>query len=99
MKFSTFNGDLKGYRRFKELFMHCSRGLNDIKCFYQLRESMINNRERSMIKGYISVRVWEILDEYYEEDSLSDSVTEKGVGSVSPGRLFIFILRLKLSPK
>ena len=47
MKFPMFSGDLKDYKRFKELFTHCSAGLTEIECFYQLTESMSNARERN----------------------------------------------------
>nr|XP_054771582.1 uncharacterized protein LOC129279496 [Lytechinus pictus] len=79
MKFPTFSGDLKDYRRFKELFVHCAGGLTEIECFYQLTESMINNRERNMIKGCVSVaRAWEILDEYYgDPDKVVDSLLKE----------------------
>ena len=68
MKFPTFNGDIKEYQRFRTLFTHCAAGLTEIECFYQLTQSMINSRERNMIKGCINVqRAWKVLDEKYGE--------------------------------
>eukprot|EP00057_Strongylocentrotus_purpuratus_P005403 XP_003730892.1 PREDICTED: uncharacterized protein LOC100888831 [Strongylocentrotus purpuratus] len=79
MKFPTFSGDLKDYNRFKQLFLHCAGGLTEIECFYQLTEAMVNSRERSMIKGCISVeRAWEVLDEYYgDQDKVVDSLLKE----------------------
>ena len=66
MKFPVFSGDLKDYKRFRDLFIHCSTGLTEIECFYQLTESMSNARERDKIRGCINTeRAWQVLDECY----------------------------------
>ncbi|XP_071950886.1 uncharacterized protein [Antedon mediterranea] len=76
MKYPTFNGNIRDYKRFKELFTHCATNLTEIECFYQLTESMINSKERSMVKGCIDVaRAWEVLDERYgDKDRVVDSL-------------------------
>ena len=76
MKFPTFSGDVREYKRFKELFQHCTSELSEMECFFQLTEAMINPRERDLIKGCISVtRAWEVLDGYYgDEDKIVDSL-------------------------
>ena len=76
MKFPTFSGDVREYKRFKELFQHCTRDLSEMECFFQLTEAMTNPREKGLIKGCISVtRAWEVLDGYYgDEDKIVDSL-------------------------
>ncbi|XP_038063017.1 uncharacterized protein LOC119733704 [Patiria miniata] len=76
MKFPTFSGNIRDYKRFKELFIHCSAGLTEIECFYQLTESMVNAKERNRVKGCINVtRAWQVLDEYYgDSDKIVDSL-------------------------
>ena len=76
MRYPTFNGNIRDYERFKALFNHCAAELNEIECFYQLTEAMVNSKERNMIKGCINVRrAWEILDEYFgDRDRVVDSL-------------------------
>ncbi|XP_063962448.1 uncharacterized protein LOC135155912 [Lytechinus pictus] len=76
MRFPTFNGNLRDYKRFKELFTHCATELTEMECFHQLTESMINVKERDKIKGCISVeRAWQVLDECYgDQDKVVDSL-------------------------
>ncbi|XP_072019604.1 uncharacterized protein [Amphiura filiformis] len=76
MQFPTFNGDLKEYRRFKEMFTHCTTGMSELHCFYQLRQSMVNTTEKNKIKGCINLeRAWQELDECYgDQDKLVDSL-------------------------
>ena len=78
MKFPTFNGDIKEYQRFRTLFTHCAADLTEIECFYQLTQSMMNSRERNMIKGCINVqRAWQVLDEKYgDQDRVVDNLLQ-----------------------
>ena len=64
MRFPTFNGDLKDYKRFKEMFIHCSEGMPEIERFNQLIESMSHDSEKCKIKGCVSLeRAWDVLDD------------------------------------
>ncbi|PIK49506.1 hypothetical protein BSL78_13611 [Apostichopus japonicus] len=74
MKFPKFSGDIRDYKRFKELFNHCAVDLTEIECFFQLTESMTNPKEYNKIKGCINVeRAWQVLDECYgDEDKVVD---------------------------
>lgn len=76
MKFPTFGGDIKDYQRFKGFFQYCTNGLTEIECLFQLTESMINQRERTMVKSCATiVRAWEVLDARYgDQDRLVDSL-------------------------
>ena len=76
MKFPTFSGDIKDYKRFKEMFVHCTSGMSEIESFYQLTESMTNTKEKDKIKGCINLnRAWQVLDDCYgDEDKLVDSL-------------------------
>ena len=76
MKFPTFSGDIKDYKRFKEMFLHCTSGISEIESFYQLTASMINTKEKDKIKGCINIdRAWQVLDDCYgDEDKLVDSL-------------------------
>ena len=78
MRFPTFNGDIKEYQRFRTLFKHCAADLTEIEYFYQLTQSMINSRERNMIKGCINVqRAWQVLDQKYgDQDRVVDSLLQ-----------------------
>ena len=51
LKFPTFSGDLRDYKRFKELFSHFSRHLGAEVQLYQLVESMERNTEKRKIKA------------------------------------------------
>ena len=64
IKFPTFSGDLRDYKRFKEQFLHYSKSLGETECFHQLVESMERKREKNKIKNCVDVkRAWEILNE------------------------------------
>lgn len=76
MKFPVFSGDVRDYRRFKELFIHCTEGLSEIECHFQLTESMSRKYERDMVKSCINTqRAWEILDESFgDQDKVIDAI-------------------------
>ena len=76
MKFPTFGGDIKEYQRFKDFFPYCTKGLTEIECFFQLTESMTNQRERTMVQSCATiVQAWEVLDARYgDQDGLVDSL-------------------------
>ena len=78
MKFPTFNGDIKDYQRFKDLFKHCTKDLSEIECFFQLVESMVNQKERNMVKSCSDVdRAWQILDARFgDRDRVVDSLLQ-----------------------
>ena len=72
LKFPTFTGDPRDYKRFKEHFIHFTKHLETTERFYQLVESMEKEREKGKIKACINIdRAWEVLDEAYgDEDRL-----------------------------
>ena len=76
MKFPTFNGAIEDYERFKEFFQYCTQGLTEMESFFQLTESMVNQREKTMVKSCSSIeRAWEVLDaKYGDQDRLVDSL-------------------------
>ena len=76
MKFPTFSGAIEDYERFKEFFQYCTQGLTEMETFFQLTESMINQKERIMVKSCATVdRAWEVLDARYgDQDRLVDSL-------------------------
>ena len=76
MKFPTFCGDMKEYKRFKEIFQHCCQGYSEIESLYQLTECMENKREKDRIKGAADLkRAWYILDQYYgDTDKIIDAL-------------------------
>jgi hypothetical protein len=76
LKFPTFSGDLRDYKRFKEQFSYFSRDLPRTEQLYQLMESMEKSREKNKIKNCLSVgKAWDILDqEYGDEDRLVDTL-------------------------
>ena len=69
LKFPTFSGDIREYKRFRELFIHFTNHLNHIECLYQLVECMQRPAERNKIKPCTDYhRAWQILDEHYGDD-------------------------------
>ena len=76
MKFPTFSGAIEDYERFKEFFQYCTQGLTEMESFFQLTESMLNQKERIMVKSCATVdRAWEVLDARYgDQDRLVDSL-------------------------
>jgi hypothetical protein len=76
LKFPTFSGDLRDYKRFKEQFSYFSRDLPRTEQLNQLMESMEKSREKNKIKNSLSVgKAWDILDqEYGDEDRLVDTL-------------------------
>ena len=65
-KFPTFSGDMRDYKRFKELFLHFPKHLTERERFYQLVESM--ERESEIRKSCKDIaRAWEILDEKFND--------------------------------
>lgn len=76
MKFPTFSGAIEDYERFKEFFQYCTQGLTEMESFFQLTESMINHKEKVMVKSCATVeRAWEVLDARYgDQDRLVDSL-------------------------
>ncbi|XP_063971215.1 uncharacterized protein LOC135157940 [Lytechinus pictus] len=68
LKFPTFNGDIREYQRFKEMFQHCTKELSEIECFFQLSESMMSHKERNLVKSCSSVaRAWEMLEQRFDD--------------------------------
>ena len=50
LKFPTFFGDNRDYKRFRELFIHFANHLTPTECLYQLVECMQRPAERNKIK-------------------------------------------------
>ena len=69
LKFPTFSGDIRDYKRFRELFIHFANHLTPTECLYQLVECMQRPAERNKIKPCTNYhRAWQILDEHYGDD-------------------------------
>lgn len=60
------------------MFQHCTRELSEIKCFFQLAESMVSQRERNLVESCSSVAsAWEMLDERFDDkDRVVDSLLQ-----------------------
>lgn len=76
LKFPTFSGDLRDYKRFKQQFRYFTADLKPIEQLYQLIESMEKQREKNKIKNCMSIdKAWPILDqEYGDDDRLIDTL-------------------------
>ena len=74
LKFPTFSGDIRDYRKFRDQFIYFSKTLEPGEQLYQLVESMERLREKQKIKNCLTIgRAWSILDgEYGDKDRLID---------------------------
>ncbi|MCG8432222.1 MAG: hypothetical protein MJA29_13770, partial [Candidatus Omnitrophica bacterium] len=105
LKFPTFSGDIRDYRKFRDQFTYFTKTLEPDEQLYQLVESMERTREKQKIKNCMSItKAWSILDsEYGDKDRLIDILlsdlekieTYHNKGNINIGHMARFVETLQ----